>query len=197
MTARHWDDVYSGKAARETSWFEPEATTSRRLIAGHPIGSGVPRTAIDVGAGRSPLAAALIADGWQVTVLDCSAVALASAPEGARRVVSDVLAWEPGPAAFGAWHDRAVLHFLVDEADRRAYAAIASRAVAPGGIAVIGCFAPDGPEQCSGLPVRRASADELAALLDGGFALEHAEQAEHVTPWDARQAFTWVVLRRR
>ena len=197
MTSAHWDTVYASKSSEETSWFEPEATLSARLIADHPLPAAVPRTAVDVGAGRSPLAGALLASGWGVTMLDCSEVALASAPADADRVVSDVLTWRPTPAAFGVWHDRAVLHFLVDERDRRAYAELAARAVALGGIAVIGCFAPDGPEQCSGLPVRRASADDLATLFDGGFTLEHAEQAVHLTPWEAPQAFTWVVLRRR
>ena len=35
----------------------------------------------------------------------------------------------------------------------------------PGGHAVIGTFAPDGPEKCSGLPVERYDAEKLAAKM--------------------------------
>ena len=73
---------------------------------------------------------------------------------------------------------------------------IVARAVGIGGVAVIGCFAPDGPEQCSGLDVRRASAEDLAALVAPAFAVERAERVEHTTPWGSVQPFTWVVLRR-
>jgi hypothetical protein len=120
---------------------------------------------------------------------------LPDAPD-VRCVVADVTTWEPD-RTWEAWHDRAVFHFLVDPADRSAYAATAARAVAPGGIAVLGTFAPDGPERCSGLPTARYDADALAAELGDRFQLERSEREEHVTPSGAVQPFTWVVLRRR
>ena len=85
-------------------------------------------------------------------------------------------------AGFTHWHDRAVMHFLTDEQDVRAYAAQATRAVAPGGHAVIGGFAPDGPERCSGLPVARRSAEDIAAALGPAFQLVTAAAEAHVTP---------------
>jgi hypothetical protein len=55
-------------------------------------------------------------------------------------------------AAYTRWHDRAVVHFLSEATDVQAYAAQVTRALAPGGLGVIGGFAPDGRERCSGLP---------------------------------------------
>ena len=194
----HWDDVYTGKRPDETSWFEDEPTTSLRLIG---VASVEHRRAIDVGAGRSTLVDALLALGWSsVTVLDLSAAALAEvrdrvSDDRVSFVVGDLLERVPeGP--FDCWHDRAVLHFLTDPTARQQYAAIAAAAVVPGGVAVIGCFAPDGPEQCSGLPVQRSSAVDLAALFAPAFTLERSETIDHTTPWGAVQTFTWVVLRR-
>ena len=69
-------------------------------------------------------------------------------------------------------------------------------ALVPGGLLVVGTFAEDGPEQCSGLPVVRYDADGLVAELGPGFTLVESRRAEHHTPWDAVQPFTWVVLRR-
>lgn len=196
--SEHWDGTYSAKRPEETSWFEVEPTTSLALIDG----AVEPSSCIDVGAGRSTLVDALLIRGWSsVTVLDLSGAALDAVQQRlgdedrVRFVVGDVLAAVP-PDPVTCWHDRAVLHFLTDAEDRARYATIAAATVAPGGIAVIGSFAPDGPEACSGLPVHRVSADELATLFAPAFVLERAERVEHTTPWGAAQPFTWVVLRR-
>lgn len=96
---------------------------------------------------------------------------------------------------YGLWHDRAVLHFLVDDTDRDAYLATLQAAV-PEGAVILATFAPDGPESCSGLPVRRYRADALAALLDG-FAVVDARREVHRTPSGAEQAYTVVAAVRR
>ena len=193
----HWDEVYASRSPDEVSWFQPWPAVSLRLLeqAVSPD-AGV----LDVGAGASLLADALLDRGWSdLTLLDVSAMALAVTRErlgdAVSYVVADLLAWDP-PRTFGAWHDRAVLHFLVDEQDRRAYADLAARAVVPGGAVVLGCFASDGPEQCSGLPTARLQVAEMAALFAPAFALEHTEREKHVTPAGAVQPFSWVVLRR-
>jgi SAM-dependent methyltransferase len=179
---------------------------------------------IDVGAGASVLVDALI-DGaharasaldtpaldtpapntpvLDITLLDVSQAALdvvrrrlIGRDRGVTYLVADIVGWNP-PRQWDAWHDRAVFHFLVDAAHRAAYVDAASRAVAPGGVLVIGAFALDGPQQCSGLPTARYDADGLAAAFDRDFTLEHAEREVHRTPGGSDQAFTWVVLRRR
>src|SRR5207245_911802 len=57
-------------------------------------------------------------------------------------------AWRP-PQRFAAWHDRAVFHFLTAEPGRRDYRRALAAATGPGAVAVVGCFAPDGPSRCS------------------------------------------------
>jgi threonine dehydrogenase-like Zn-dependent dehydrogenase len=57
-------------------------------------------------------------------------------------------------------------------------------------------FAADGPTHCSGLPVRRHTADDLAGTFSGAFTLQSNEREEHVTPAGGTQPFTWAVLRR-
>jgi hypothetical protein len=48
-----------------------------------------------------------------------------------------------------------VLHFMAAAADQRQYAQALDDATGPDAVAVIGCFALDGPPECSGLPVAR------------------------------------------
>jgi SAM-dependent methyltransferase len=200
VSAGHWDAVYGGTPVSGLSWHQDRAALSLRLLElAEPAHGAV----VDVGAGASHLVDGLLDTGWpDVTLLDVSheALELVRARLGERAavvsfVVADLLSWEPD-RAYQVWHDRAVLHFLTAVEDRQRYAEVASRAVAPGGALVVGVFAADGPEQCSGLPTARYDAPALALALAPGFVLEHHEREEHVPPWGAAQPFTWAVLRR-
>jgi trans-aconitate methyltransferase len=94
------------------------------------------------------------------------------------------------------WHDRAVFHFLISPEDRNRYRDVLVSAVPVGGHALLATFAPDGPEQCSGLPVVRYDADALAALFAPRFAPVDDAREMHVTPRGKTQAFTWLLMRR-
>jgi trans-aconitate methyltransferase len=156
---------------------------------------------IDVGAGASTLVDGLLADGFNdVSVLDVSAVALETTRrrigevDGYQLLRADVLTWCP-PRTYDLWHDRAVFHFLVHPDDRQRYLDVLRSAVRPGGHVIIATFAPDGPQQCSGLPVARYGAEDLGALLGYAFEVVEVRREEHKTPWGATQPFTWVVAR--
>src|SRR5262249_37167143 len=154
---------YLEKAEDQVSWFEEAPTVSLELIRNvrTESASGI----IDVGGGASRLVDALLNDGFQdVTILDVSEAALATAQsrlgeKGAKVmwVVGDVTHGEP-VRRNDVWPARAVFHFLPEAADRAAYVERLLRAVPPGGHAIIGTFALDGPERCSGLPVVRHDA---------------------------------------
>jgi len=111
-----------------------------------------------------------------------------------RCVRADLLEWEPD-RRYELWHDRAVFHFLVDEHDRDRYRATLADALAPGGRVIVATFADDGPEMCSGLPVRRYTAEDLVAALGEGFELVETRREVHLTPRGASQPFTWVAAR--
>ncbi|HTI32901.1 MAG TPA: rhodanese-like domain-containing protein [Miltoncostaea sp.] len=197
--AGHWERVYIEHGPEDVSWFEAAPATSLDLIRRAARDPGDP--VLDVGGGASRLAAWALAAGLRdVTVLDLSARALATARDGmgdaARRVswaVGDVRTWVP-PRRYAVWHDRAVLHFLTDPGDRRRYAATLHAALRRGGHAVVGAFAPDGPARCSGLPVARWTPDGIAAEL--GLALVEGRRTEHRTPTGVIQPFSWAVMRR-
>lgn len=111
-----------------------------------------------------------------------------------RCVEADLLVWAPD-RRYELWHDRAVFHFLVDEHDRDRYLATLTDALAPGGCVIVATFADDGPEMCSGLPVRRYAAEDLRAALGGAFELVETRREVHVTPRGASQPFTWIAAR--
>jgi len=110
-------------------------------------------------------------------------------------VVADITQWRP-ETNYDLWHDRAVFHFLIEPAERAAYAEIMAAAVEPGGHAVIATFAPDGPERCSGLPVCRYDANSLALEFAPHFQLIDEVREAHVTPAGKLQSFQYCLLRR-
>ena len=197
----HWETVYTTKGENEVSWFQEYPALSLELI---DFARPMPESAIvDIGGGASRLVDGLIARGFKhVTVLDISHAALdaAKARLGERAsevewIVADITKWHPAHS-FDIWHDRAAFHFLTDPADRAAYVACLKQAIRPGGHAVIGTFAIDGPEKCSGLPVNRYDAAGLAKELGEGFELVDSRRQDHSTPWSSMQRFQFCIFRR-
>ncbi|MEJ2117509.1 MAG: class I SAM-dependent methyltransferase [Alphaproteobacteria bacterium] len=195
----HWQDVYSSKDETSLSWFQKRPDTSLRLIS-DCVQPGA--NIIDAGGGASCLADHLVELGHRVTVLDIAQAALAKAKTrlGSRAsklnwVVADVTDWRP-EKRFDLWHDRAVFHFLSHEQERQAYASVMAAAVKSGGYAVIGTFALNGPETCSGLKVCRYDAKGLAAEFNRDFVLTDDLVEEHLTPGGKVQIFQFSVLRR-
>lgn len=197
----HWQEVYENKAETEVSWYQDRPSASLALIRGTGLGSDT--RLIDVGGGASRLVDHLLDDGWtKITILDIAAAALERTRnrlgERATQVewlVADVTGWTP-PARFDLWHDRAVFHFLTDPTDRVAYAAAMAAAVPKGGQAIVGTFALDGPERCSGLPIRRYDGDSLAAEFSRYFEPVAAMAEDHLTPAGKVQSFQFCRLRR-
>ena len=190
----HWDAVYSAKAPEEVAWYQARPEASLALIA-RAQGDRQARV-IDVGGGASRLVDLLLGEGYsRVTVLDLSDVALARARARLRDLASlvtwvtaDITAWNPSET-FDIWHDRAVFHFLVDAEERRAYKNALAVALPSGGQAIVGTFASDGPERCSGLPVARYEPETLAAELGPAFRLVESTHVDHVTPGGKVQRF--------
>jgi hypothetical protein len=111
-------------------------------------------------------------------------------------LTANVLSWHPR-RHYQAWHDRAAYHFLTADEHRQQYLHTLDAATEPGAIAVFGCFAPDGPQYCSGLPVARYSPWQLARQFGARWLLISQDREEHITPAGIIQPFTWVALRRQ
>jgi SAM-dependent methyltransferase len=199
---QHWEAIYGSKRETEVSWFQPEPALSLALIREYAPEKTA--SVIDVGGGASLLAAELLREGYaDLAVLDISAAALerAKANLGAEAakidwIVADITAWKPA-RQWQVWHDRAVFHFLTDTASQDAYLRALHAATGPGAIAIVSGFAPDGPEQCSGLPVVRYDAASLSKRIGDAFALLAEKREDHHTPGGAVQKFYYAVLRKR
>jgi trans-aconitate methyltransferase len=202
--SEHWHTVWSEHDPDAVSWYQRDPGVSLRLVRSTAAPSDA---VVDVGGGTSALVRRLAADGYRdLTVVDIAAPALEAldralvdevgVDHGVSLVHSDIRSWRP-QRRYRCWHDRAAFHFLTDPDDRAGYVELAAATIEPGGHLIVATFAPDGPEQCSGLPVHRSDASSLASLFAPVFDLVGATDEHHQTPWHSTQHFQYSILRRR
>ena len=189
-----WDERHAGREPIESP--EPDPTLAR--IAGDQA----PGRALDLAAGDGRNAVWLAAQGWEVTAVDFSAVALDRARASATTagvtvdwVNADLLEWRPAPRSFDLV---AVMFLHLPRDERRPVYAAAAEAVAPGGVLLVvghdrsnlteGAGGPQDPEVLF-------TASEVAADL-AGFTVETAETVTRDLG-DGRRAIDAVVLARR
>lgn len=193
----HWEKVYQTKQPEAVSWFQEHATRSLDLILSTE--ASLESQIIDVGGGASTLVDDLLGCGFKnLSVLDLSASALevarkrlGIAGDSVRWLVGDICSVDMPEQAYDIWHDRAVFHFLTTPADRAAYVRQVMKSVKPGGHVIVATFAPNGPEQCSGLPVARYAPGELHQEFGPSFELLEHKSEEHKTPWGSVQHFVY------
>lgn len=193
-TKQHWDSVYTQKLPNEVSWYQQTPQVSLEFVQQLQL----PKEAaiIDIGGGDSLFVDHLLAAGYtDITVLDISEAAIRRAQHrlGARAlsvkwVVSDILNYIPD-RVFDFWHDRATFHFLTSEEQIQQYLSIAKTSLFGSGKMVIGTFSVNGPEKCSGLPVKQYTETSLPQLLRKWFAKIKCIAVDHLTPFNTIQNF--------
>jgi len=197
----HWERVYTEKTVDSVSWFQTYPTMSMKLI--NATGLAKHEAIIDVGGGASVLVDTLVNEGFsKVSVLDIAGAALEYAKKRLADKAAavewfehDVTTFVP-PHSFHLWHDRAVFHFLTDAAARTRYLDVLAKAVPVGGHVIIATFAPEGPEQCSGLMVERYDEAKIVPLFAPRFILVEKVSELHRTPALKDQQFNYFRFRR-
>lgn len=199
MTERrkdHWEDIYGEKASTEVSWYQSIPERSLALLSNTVASKG--DAVIDVGGGASTFVDHLLDAGFtDITVLDLadqgleqSRKRLGSRAQTVNWIVADITQLDP-QRKFDVWHDRAVLHFLIEPADRARYMATLKNTLEPGGHVIISTFGPDGPLKCSGLEIRRYTIELLQELLGPEFELQEHGFEDHQTPMSSTQQFLY------
>ena len=190
----HWNKVFTTKHFNEVSWYQQTPQHSLDFVKQFAL----PKTAaiIDIGGGDSFFADHLLQLGYtNITVLDISVAAIDKAKQrlgnkaaSVNWIVSDILDFK-SIVQFDCWHDRAAFHFLTSIEDINEYLSIAQQYIKPAGKLVIGSFSTEGPEKCSGLPVKQYNENILTATLQKWFEKIRCITTDHITPFKTIQNF--------
>jgi len=192
----HWQRVYDEKEPTEVSWYQSVPAKSLQLIG--TTGIAHDDAILDVGGGASTLVDNLLDEGFtDISVLDLSGNALERSRgrlgEASRKICwieSDVVDFHAS-RRYALWHDRAVLHFLTDTAERDRYIDVMYQSLLPNGHVVLATFGPQGPKRCSGLEIQRYGIEQLEKLFGSRFELHDYELDEHKTPMGSTQQFLY------
>ena len=197
----HWNAVHERRPPEQLTWYQRDPRMSLEFINR----AGVDQSArlVDVGGGSSRLCDELVGSGFtDVTVIDISHAALAHVEtrigdrgEHLKLVEADVGEFRSS-TRFDLWHDRAVFHFLLDEAEKSRYIDSLTANLAGHGHVVMATFGLEGPDMCSGLPVQKYDADSLAATLGEQYAPVAFDEELHGTPTGGTQHFLYGLFRR-
>jgi 2-polyprenyl-3-methyl-5-hydroxy-6-metoxy-1,4-benzoquinol methylase len=190
----HWQKVYRDNPSNGVSWFQEKPLVSLNFL--HELKVEKDAAIIDVGGGDSNLVDYLLEEGYtDITVLDISQNALEKSKlrlgEKANKInwiVSDVTSFVSA-RKFDLWHDRAVLHFLTNENEVEQYFIAANNNLNDLGKMVLGTFSTEGPDKCSGLPVKRYNQDSITNRARKFFKKIKCITAEHLTPINRIQQF--------
>ena len=197
----HWQNAYTSKERNKLGWFQGEPTLSLSLVNKYVTNKEA--AMIDIGGGASGLLGNLAATGCtNLTLLDLSEdalekakVAWGEAGKNIKTMAADVLTFEP-QEKYHFWHDRACFHFLVEAEGRKAYIQTLLNSLEIGGYFLLSTFAIQGPNACSGLPVRRYDAALALAEFGENFDLIEEQFETHITPWEKDQELIYLLFKR-
>lgn len=192
--------ITPAKSPEQVSWTQQIPQTSLDFIDSFNL----PRNAkiIDIGGGDSTLVDHLLQAGFtDITVLDISEAALQKAKarlghkaDHVKWIVSDITEFQP-KVNYDLWHDRATFHFLTEQIPITTYLKFVAKAV--NRYLVIGTFSENGPEQCSGLPIRKYSRMQLRDQFIKKFENIKCITEDHITPFQTTQNFAFCSFKKR
>lgn len=193
---KHWNNVYSSKNVDELGWYEEFPEQSLNLI--NNCNLNLDDKIIDVGCGASLLIENLINKGHNnIIAVDLSEIALNKLKRRLDEKQSSKVNWVvediSNPKSnlniknVSLWHDRAVLHFLIEKKDRQTYKNVLTKIVKINGYIIIAGFSIQGSKNCSGLEVYLYSEQTLSDFLGDSFTLvEHFDYLYKMPSEDTR-----------
>ena len=201
----HWEHVYASKELDRLGWYEEDPEPSITLISRCSIDKDAP--VLDVGAGASTLIDYLVDHGYKdVIAVDISETALQKLSKRLGKEKSRRIRWITDDitkpvhidklSGIALWHDRALLHFLLEEKERQMYLTTLKKVVKKGGYVIIACFSLTGAKKCSGLDVMNYDQKMLSDFLGEGFELIEYFEHTYYPPSGEERPYVYTLFKR-
>ena len=176
----HWEEIYEGLDVDELTWYEEIPEPSIRLLSKCHINKD--ESILDVGAGASTFIDYLLNQGFKnIIAADISETALNKSKERLGKEKASSVRWVVDDITrpvhiqdmrdITVWHDRAVLHFLLEEKQQKVYLSTLKKVLKNKGYVIIAAFSLKGAKKCTGLDVKNYDQDLLAKFLGEDFKL--------------------------
>jgi len=201
----HWNRVYSSKEVNNLSWYEKTPEPSIKLLSRCHINKD--ESILDVGAGASTFIDYLIDQGFKnIIAADISEIALNKLKERLGKEKTSSVRWIVDDITqpihinnledIAVWHDRAVLHFLLEEHQQRMYLSTLKKVIKKGGYVIIAAFSLKGAKKCSGLNVKNYDQNMLAEFLGEDFSLLEYFDYTYFMPSGEQRPYIYTLFQR-
>jgi SAM-dependent methyltransferase len=199
----HWNEIFAAKDDPQLGWYEADVAQTLKFLDLVPEGGTA--TIFLPGAGTSLLVDELLARGERLVLNDISDEALRKLQQRLGKRTPEPV-WlhhdiaQPLPAGLPAcdlWIDRAVLHFLLDEAAIEGYFRNLRSVLRSGGFVLLAEFAESGAPRCAGLNVHRYSVGEMAQRLGPEFTVVQADDFTFVNPAGDPRPYVYALFQRK
>lgn len=199
---RHWNDIFATKDDPQLGWYERDVSQTLKFLDLVPHMDTA--TVFLPGAGTSLLVDELQGRCARLILNDISDEALRKLRQriGERSpeplwLHHDIAApLPPDVPACDVWLDRAVVHFLLTDADIAGYFHNLRSVLRPRGFVLLAEFAVSGAPKCAGLEVHRYTVEEMARRLGPGFELVQADDFTFVNPAGDPRPYVYALFQR-
>ncbi len=202
-SSEHWNSIFLHTEDSKLGWYEKDASKTFDLL------NQVPKwecTKIFLpGAGTSILIDELLTRGAELVLNDISSEALnrvksrlGDKSEGigiiwlCQDIAMPVIDKIP---SVDIWIDRAVLHFLTDEADIKGYFNNVKSLLKAGGYAIFAEFSKSGEAKCAGLILHRYSIGEISERLGSSFKLISHFEHTYINPFGGPRPYVYALFK--
>jgi ubiquinone/menaquinone biosynthesis C-methylase UbiE len=201
----HWDEIYEALDADELTWYEEIPEASIKLLSECHVNKD--ESILDVGAGASTFIDYLINQGYSnIIATDVSEIALNKLKERLGNEKASPVRWIVDDITqpvhiqnlrdIAVWHDRAVLHFLLEENQQQMYLSTLKKVVKKGGYVIIAAFSLKGAKKCSGLNVKNYDQNMFAEFLGKDFSLLDYFDYTHYMPSREPRPYVYALFQR-
>ena len=200
----HWNKAYEGANPEKLGWYEDFPGPSLQLIEKCNLDKDA--TLLNVGVGATTLVDELIKLGYKNIIgsdisyaaIDKIIQRIGQQSHDVKWIIDDLTNSDKliNLRPVDLWHDRAVLHFFIDDQERDAYFNLLFKLVKRGGFAIIAAFNLDGAVKCSGLPVYRYNKQMLAERLGGNFECLQSFDYTYYNPGGDERQYVYTLFKR-
>jgi SAM-dependent methyltransferase len=202
----HWNKVYETKEVNQLGWYQKSATPSIELL--NKCNIKKEDSILDVGVGASTLIDYIIDKGFRnIFATDISKIALNKLQNRLGKDKSSLVNWivdditNPSSISklrnISLWHDRALLHFLIEDYQRQAYLKTLNSVIRDYGYVIIASFSVDGAKKCSGLNIRNYNQNLISEFLGEGFALLEYFNYLYTMPSGAERPYVYTLFQKK
>lgn len=199
--SEHWNAIFATKSETGLGWYENDVSQTLKFIDRIPQTQSA--TIFLPGAGTSMLVDELLGRGHKLILNDISGQALKTLRT--RIGTNNNLTWlhhdisvpvpDDTPVA-DIWIDRAVLHFLVEEAEIEGYFANLQSATSKGGHVLLAEFSAVGAKECAGLETHRYSIEEMTRRMGPSFRLLDHEYYTYISPTGGQRPYIYALYKK-